>query len=190
MESSYSFTVTAGLAAYPLAPPKPICEVFRVEYRPTTSTRVIPLEGRQFNSMDELWGTWPNIGRSNPNYYTIWGTSPNLILYPTPNDAGSVSIYYYAYPVPLATDGSAASSTLDIPEGWADLAIMYAEYRAQRRDRDPRWQEIKTEYETQCTDLMGIANRSHMDVPGRITADIRQSMGSWWGSDPYGFGQF
>lgn len=135
--------VVKGTREYTL--PSDVIRIHRVEYRATGDGLAYPLEYRDFNSMDGVWHTQQDVSESTPMFFTMWGYPPTLkiVLYPTPALAGAIKVFYYKVPANLATDGSAENTTLDIPEGWEDLVLDFAEYRALRRDADPRWREAK-----------------------------------------------
>ena len=102
--------------------------------------------------------------------FTLWGYPPQLkiVLYPKPGLAGTLTVYYYKVPDDLATDGSAASTTLSVPNGWEDLVYEYVTYLALRRDRDPRWQEAKAAYDEKLTAMLDLTTR-WSDQSGSIT---------------------
>lgn len=122
--------------------------VHRVEWRPTGSSNVYPLEYRDFNSMDAVWWASQTTAKGYPTFYTMWGYPPTLkiVLYPTPSEAGKLKVFFYQTASNLATDGSAAGSTVQVPSGYEDLIESYVEYVALRKDRDPRWQESRAIY--------------------------------------------
>jgi hypothetical protein len=140
-------SVTAGTREYSL--PVDCLRVYRVEYRVTGNDEAFNLTFRQFNAMDEIWYTQQAITSNIPLYYTIWGFSPSnkIVIYPVPGNDGSLKVFNYRMPAELATDGSAAATVIEIPNGWENLLVDYAEYHALRKDRDPRWQEAKGLYE-------------------------------------------
>ena len=47
--------------------------VHRVEWSPTGSSNVYPLEYRDFNSMDAVWWASQTTAKGYPNFYTMWG---------------------------------------------------------------------------------------------------------------------
>ena len=122
--------------------------VHRVEWRPTASSNVYPLEYRDFNSMDAVWWASQTTSKGYPTFYTMWGYPPTLkiVLYPTPSEGGKLKVFFYQTASNLATDGSAAGSTVQVPVGYEDLIESYVEHVALRKDRDPRWQEARAIY--------------------------------------------
>lgn len=141
-----------------------------VEFQATGDNNKYTLEYRDKNSMSSVWGSWQNISTGYPVYYTSWLAPPALAiqLYPIPGVDGTVTTHYYRMPVDLATDGTAAATSLDIVAGWEDLAVDAVEYRALRFDRDPRWQEAKAEYEERVFQL-GEAAIRFTDQAGMVT---------------------
>lgn len=141
-------TITAAVSQYTLALTD-IVRVHRVEFTPTGQTTVYTLDYRDWNSMDSIWWSGQNQGGSIPSYYTMWGFTPNLImkLYPVPSTGGIAKLFYYRLPTSINTSGIQDANLIEVPEGWIDLVFDYAEFKALRRDRDPRWQEAKSQYD-------------------------------------------
>ena len=160
--------------------------VHRVEWRPNSSSQVYPLEYRDFNSMDAVWWSSQTTSKGYPSFYTMWGYPPSLkiILYPTSSEAGKLKMFYYLTPTDLATDGTAAGSTVKVPSGYEDLVEAYAEMVALRKDRDPRWQEARTLY---MDSLNGLIDRSRRwtDQGDFIQVGNRHLPGWLWGGDDY-----
>jgi hypothetical protein len=144
--------------------------VYRVEYKPTGQTNVYPLEYGDFNNLDAVWWTRKTISTGTPQMFTLWGYPPQLkiVLYPKPALAGTLTVYYYKVPADLATDGTAAATTLSVPNGWEDLVYEYVTYLALRRDRDPRWQEAKQAYDEKLAAMVDLTAR-WSDQSGSIT---------------------
>lgn len=147
--------------------PTDIIRVNRVEWRPTSQTQVYPLEYRDFVNMDAVWWSAQEITQNTPRMYTMWGYPPTLklILYPTPSEPGSLKTFYYRLPVDRAVDGTEQTSAIDIPEGWGDLLLDFAEYSALRKDADPRWQEAKALYLEHLNDFI-LTTRRWSDQSG------------------------
>lgn len=157
LQSTALITVTADVQEYTLD--GDYLRVHRVEWSPTSSSQVYPLDYRDFNSMDAVWWTSQTTSKGYPSFYTMWGYPPSLkiVLYPTPSEAGQLKMFYYLTPTDLATDGTAAGSTVQVPSGYEDLVESYAEMVALRKDRDPRWQESRSLY---MDSLNGFIERS------------------------------
>lgn len=166
--------VVAGTAKYTL--PTDVIRLHRVEFVPTGSTSIYPLEASTYQQMDSVWGVQQSVQRSYPSYYVLWGVAGaigmTIQLYPVPSQAGLLYLYYYRLPATLSSDSDVA----EIPAGWEDLVTQYAEYVAMRKDRDPRWQDSKALYEEALINLINVTRQLHdqarsvtvgtMSVPG------------------------
>lgn len=141
--------------------PATTLRVYRAEYIEDNNQKVYPLEWVDFNAADSVWWVDQATTDGRPRIYTLWGYPPNLQikLYPVPSVNGTLRVHYYSAPTALATDGTAASTNLSVPEGYTDLVLDYAEYKALRRDRDPRWQEAKAEYEQHLEQMTDMTRR-------------------------------
>ncbi len=130
----------------------------RAEYTYDGGVTVYPLEPRDMNEMDEFW-----IRRTQqsfrPSFIVATGYPPNwtAVLYPVPSSAGTLTVYYYRTPATANSD----TDPLDLPSGWEDVAIVYAAYCAIRKDRDPSWQLLKTEYEEKLASMIDSTRRFH-----------------------------
>lgn len=157
-----SVNAVVGTAKYNL--PSDVIRVHRIEFVPTGSTQVYPLESRTYDELDQYWGVNPTTQRSYPSYYAIWGvpggTSLQVQFYPVPSNTGVFNIYYYRLPGALTADGN----TLDIPEGWQDLVALYCEYVAKRKLRDSTWSEAKQLYDESLENLVAVS-RDYTDSP-------------------------
>lgn len=152
--------------------PADTIRISRVEWTPNNTDNIYPLEYRDFNAMDPIWWTNQASTSSNPQYWTTSGFPPSLTirLYPVPSSTGFINVFYYRYPTQLATDGSDANDTVELPTGWDDIVVDYVEYTALRKDRDPRWQEAKQLYEQHVDEVFALSRR-WTDQPGIITPD-------------------
>lgn len=146
-----------------------ILRVHRVEFTATGDSSTYPLEYVDVMNMDAFGWSARTLTSSHPYLYTIWGSIPNLklIVHPGPSIAGNFVVYHYRLPTALATDGTADASSPEIPDGWDDLLVDYCEFRALRRDRDPRWTEAKAIYDENVT-VMFEATRRWTDQAGMI----------------------
>lgn len=181
-ETTATVAIIANTQSYSLsAITPPIARVHRVEFVPTGYTQTYPLEYEDYSNLDSIWGTGKTTAQARPEVWTAWGASPaiNLLLYPKPSSAGTLTLYYYAVPVRLAeTTTSDASTVLKIPEGWESLILDFAEYHALRRDRDPRWQEAKQLYDDALTHFINMTSR-HSDQAGRMVPTGFGSVPGW-----------
>lgn len=174
----------AGTQQYKM--PDNIVRVYRLEFTVTGDEQIYTLDYRDFNTMDEVWWTAQSISQARPYMFTMWGMPPNLqlVVYPTPTDAGSFRLFYYRLPTPLANDGSQDEFAVELPEGWDDLAVEYAVMLAWRRDSDPRWQEAKAIYEDHLKDLKEDALR-WTDQAGMVTSGTSM-VPRWLWDEGYG----
>jgi len=158
--------------------------VHRVEWSPTASSSVYPLEYRDFNSMDAVWWSSQTTAKGYPSFYTMWGYPPTLkiVIYPTPSEAGKLKMFFYQTPTDLATDGTAVGSTVPVPSGYEDLVEYYCEFVALRKDRDPRWQEARALY---MDSLNGMLDRTRRWTDQGDFIQVGQShLPGWlWGNE-------
>lgn len=173
IQKSATINVVAGTQNY-TSLPADLLRLNRVEFISAGAQgQVTHLELRELNALDSTWYGGKQASSGRPLYCGISGYPPvlQLTLYPIPaeNDA-TLRVYYYASPTPIATNGTADSSTLDLPTGWDDLVYEYATYLAQRRDASPSWQDTKRIYEEHLGDMLAMTERWH-DQPGFISND-------------------
>lgn len=173
IQKSATINVVAGTQNY-TSLPADLLRLNRVEFISAGAQGAVShLELRELNALDSTWYGGKQAGSGRPLYCGISGYPPvlQLTLYPIPaeNDA-TLKVYYYASPTAIATNGTADSSTLDLPTGWDDLVYEYATYLAQRRDANPSWQDTKRIYEEHLGDMLAMTERWH-DQPGFITSD-------------------
>lgn len=161
LQTTGTFAATAGTQEYTM--PTDVVRVYRVVYTADGDTNRYVLEYADFNNMDEVWWSGQTLGASTPAMFTMWGAPPSLTLvaYPTPAVDGDFIVYYYKLPTALDTTDAGTDDTeqVDIPAGWEDVCVDYAEYVAMRRDADPRWQDAKGLYESRLADLYTTAIR-------------------------------
>lgn len=142
--STTEYTLTTGFGPN-------ILQISQVEWLPGDGRRV-PLHGRTREAMPSVWGHSQEQTTGEPVFYTCWGNPPvlKLKLYPAPNINSTARLYIARLPTPAAADGT----NLDFPEGWIEIIYDYVEYRALRKDRDPRWQESKALYDAGVSDML------------------------------------
>lgn len=159
--------------------PIDILRINRVEYYENSSDYVYVVEPREFNGMDTIGWMWHQQSSGNtPMYYTVWGYSPaaKLILFPKPNRTGSsIKIYYYKQAIELPVSSGSDSGAIDMPEGWQDAVSDFVEYKALRKQRDPRWQESKQLYEQKVLEMQEKTIRHHNQG---TTIDFYEQ--PWW----------
>lgn len=136
--------------------PNDTLRVYRVEWSRdgATGSNVIPLEYRDFNSMDSVWWSQQKTSKGDPYWFTMWGFPPNLnlVAYPTPDATvtAGLKVYYYRLPAAAVTGGD----TVECPAGWEDLITDYCEFNAWRKDGNPAWQEAKGLYEEKMVNMI------------------------------------
>lgn len=123
--------------------------VHRVEFKATANNLTIPLDYADVKNMDGFGWSQRTLAQNQPYAYTIWGSGATLklVVHPAPSAAGNFTVWYYRLPVELAEDGSDDSDPVELPAAWDDILLDYVEYRALRKDRDPRWVEAKALYD-------------------------------------------
>lgn len=165
--------VSAGTSIV-TATPTDILRIYRVEWL-TSDGRQIALEYSDVNNMDAIWWDQQNRSSAQPLLYTTQGYPPALRiqLYPIPADAGSVRVFYYKAAAPLIAD----TDLIDVPEGWDDIVLDYAEYRAYRRDGDDRWVTAKAHYDEQLAHLISTTRR-YVEATGMIQ-NTRAPIPAW-----------
>lgn len=172
LRGKYDQTVVSGTATYTPAFTSTTIpyRLNRVEFIPTGQTTIYPLEYRDPNSADEVWGIMQAQEQGIPAIWTSWGAPPSLSiqLFPTPSQAGTLRIWYYRQPAAIALDGSDDTDTVDIVEGWEDVLVDGVEWKALRRDSDQRWTEAKQLYE-QSLEAMMESTLRFTDAFGVIT---------------------
>lgn len=126
-----------------------IVRVHRVEFTPTGED-TIHLEYADVKNLDNYGYRQRALRNDRPYVYSIWGAGRTLklIVFPLPATAGSFTVWKYRLPVDLSeTDVTDANEDVEIPAAYDDILLDYIEYRALRKDRDPRWQEAKAMYD-------------------------------------------
>jgi hypothetical protein len=159
-----------------------LLRVHRVEWRTTGSNQWVALEPRDINAMDAVWYGSQDT-KSTPQVFTLKGTPPalSIIFYPTDPTGGTARIWWWR----LSTEVVADADVIDLPDGWHDVALDYAEYRALRRDSDPRWKEAFELYKDNLASLVE-QTRRFTDQNGMVTPDA-SGLPAWIYDDGYGW---
>lgn len=179
LQTRVDIATTANTQEYSL--PVDSIRIHRVEWRRSGDDQVFPLEYRDFNSIDSITWTAQTTSRGTPYLFTMWGFAPSLklVLYPTPETAGSLKIFYYRLPTERTSDGD----MVEVPEGWEDLIVDYAEMMALRKDSDPRWQEAKALYDERLGNMYDVTRRMS-DQGGMMVSESGAGVPGWlWGED-------
>lgn len=163
--------------------PTDLIRLHRVEYQ-AADDQTHALEYRDFQNMDSVWWSSQKTAEGTPLYYTTWGMPPNfkIVLFPTPAAVGTIRCFYYRLSATALDD----TTTVEVPEGWEDAVVTYAEMMAMRRDGNPAWQESKGLYEEKLSDLLVTAQR-YGDQAGMIdTFNGSGGLPGWLVNDGYG----
>lgn len=156
---SFSTAVAVIANTAEVTAPADMLRVHRVEYVPSGGGVVYPLQLTTYDELDQMWGIYPNTTGGIPVYVALWGFPPTvkMRLYPVPNQAGNLNIFYYRLPATASADGT----TLEVMTGYEDLIALYCEYVARRKDRDPTWQEAKQMYEERVAEMVDTTRQWH-----------------------------
>lgn len=159
-----TISVTANTGTYTAA--SDILHIRHVYFTPDGDTRMIPLEARAWEGMDNVWGTQQNATGAYPVLYSVYGYAPTLSikLFPTPSVDGDLTLHVAR--LPAALDVTSGTGNIDVPEAWLEAAYDYAEYMALRKDRDPRWQEVYALYEAKVLQINEIGDT--INAPGEF----------------------
>jgi hypothetical protein len=160
----------SGPTAWPLL--GDVIRINRVEFVPALqNNQIYRVEPSTQNEMDQIWGTYQQNTSSYPRWYVLLGYPGGsgrnqflIQLYPVPAQAGTLNVYYYRTPTPLTdpvANPNAYQVTLDIVEGWDDLAVEYAVYKGLQKQRNPEWQARKQEYEMAVAQMIDVTRKFH-----------------------------
>lgn len=157
LEDTVEFPAVANTQSYIPAELSGAFHVDRVEYIPDGQPLKYPLEYRDFRSLEGVWWTAQSQTIAIPEFFTLWGAPPSmkLVVYPTPAIDGKFRVFFWRVPHTMTTD----NDLLEVPAGWEDLVIDYGEYLGLRRDRDPRWQEVKAKFDERIQYMIRYTSR-------------------------------
>lgn len=166
IEDKATIAVTAGVPE--VAGPADSVKVTSITFTPDGISRDYPLE---YVDVDVATGIYYTGSTSHvPERFTLWQPAPNMAirLYPNPTSAGQLTVWYRRLPAELdPADPDSDTEPLDFPEAWIELLLDFAEARALRRDRDPRWNESWSLYQAARAEML-IRTQRHADQPGAI----------------------
>lgn len=160
--------------------PANVLRIHNVEYLPTGQSTRINLIGRSRESLQ--LGSFQDLNVSNPYIYTAWGFPPTLKLRVFPSPAYNGNLHLYVSRLPLiipVTGGTTDTTNLDFPEGWIEIVYDYVEMRALRRDKDTRWQESQSLYETNVQQMANAAS-TYLRDSGEIVGERPGFMNDYW----------
>jgi hypothetical protein len=181
--TSSSVSVVAGTQFY--TAPSTAIQISRVEYKASTSNAIYPLEYRDINAMDVVWGINQSIGRGTPEYYTLVSANPlSIELCPTPGVGGTLKVYYYAMPTDLTVNANTdAATNLDVPVGWEDLPVEWATGMGFRKSRDVNAYQLAVAVFAQQLDRLTEMATRYTDSPTGIVPDY-----GWYGGVALDYG--
>jgi len=163
--ATQSYNVAANTPQY--TAPVDMVRIHRIEYF-YSANDVWPLTYKVPMSMDQIWSGNRAQPSTRPRYYTVWGVTPGatITLFPQPSQSTSsgfptFNVWYYRLPVAM----SSPTDLLDLPQGWDNLPILYAEFRALRKDKDKSWQDAKALYDEQLSEMVRLT-RWQVDQSG------------------------
>lgn len=140
LKDKITVNTVAGSGSYAL--PANIVAVEHCYFSEAASGRNYPMTPRHLENFDAVRGyDWSREG--TPSFFTTQGFAPSLTLttFPVPVSSADHFTLLVAR-LPVAIDPSASDlATVDTVEAWFDALVDYCEFKALRRDRDPRWQE-------------------------------------------------
>lgn len=164
-------TIVGGVGTSEYLLPSSAIQITRVEFTPSgANTQTYKVEYSDMKNLDNFgWSQRANTTYS-PFVYTVVGSGATLklIVFPSQGAAGNFTVWYYRLPVALSeTDATQQAVAVEIPQGYDDILTDFVEYRALRKDRDPRWQEAKSIFDENLG-LMYDATRRWVDEAGAI----------------------
>lgn len=178
LEDRDTIAAVVGTGEYAIS--TDVVRVHRVEFTPT-SEDTVRLEYADLKDLDSFGWRQRTMQQDRPYVYTIWGAGPalKLIVFPVPGTAGNFTVYVYRLPAALAESSSAdANTAVEIPQGYDDILLDYIEYRAMRKDRDPRWVEAKAMYDENLAQMYDNTRR-WTDQPGMILPSDNGALPAW-----------
>jgi hypothetical protein len=152
-----TLAATAAVQAY--VAPTDLVRIYRLEFVPTNQTAyTYSLDFRGYNEMDAAWGNLKTLPSAYPQLYTLWNNPDDsdptvkglqILLYPVPQVAGTLNVYYYRSIIPAVND----TDDIDILVGWETMIYDWAAGRALRKDADPRFREYQADWTQKLQDL-------------------------------------
>lgn len=106
------------------------------------------LEATHLEELMRVTGNRPSTD-GYPMFFTTMGSQPtvSLTIHPIPNQDGVLQLSEIIIPTQINPDGSEDDQLINVPPTWYDALADYVEYKALRRDRDPRFQEALQAYQ-------------------------------------------
>lgn len=149
-----------------------VVRIQRIEFVPINQTnQIYKLEPSMPNEMDQVWGTYQQSQSSYPRFWVTHGypggVGRNLFtlqIYPNPSQAGMLNIFYYRLPGTIGdpvADPTQYDVTIDMPNGWDEMIVIFATYRAMQKQRTPEWNSRKAEYEERVAQIIDVTRKYH-----------------------------
>lgn len=170
-----TIAVTAQLGQYTV--PADVLKINFMYFQQTNSSQQFPMEARAWEAMNNIWWDQQDTARGYPQIFTTYGMPPALMLkvFPVPSIAGSLRLHVARLPVEM--DVAVGTGNIEVPTAWLEVAYDYAEYKALRKDRDPRWQESLQLYEQKIEQMIDL--RDTINAPGEFVFNGQTMLPSW-----------
>lgn len=157
-----------------------VIRVNDVYFAPTAdSTRLIPLENRAWDAMNQIWWDYQNrVQGGDPQFVASYGYAPTtqLKLFPVPYRAGTLHVYVARMPADL--DIATGAGNIDMPTGWVEVCYDYAEYMALRKDRQMDVaMQAKAAFDEKLATM--IQNGDYLNAPGEFIWDGPYGVPGW-----------
>lgn len=172
LRATSPLATVAGTAVYSATLPTTLLRINMAYYAPPSSTQKFPLEFADQHALDRMWGTHMEISQGVPAFFTTWGYTPllNVRLYPIPNGAGTLYLYYSK--LPTAVVDATPTGVIDLPNGWEDVVLDWVEYKCYLTDNQiPRATEALRMFDQHLMALHEASIR-FVDQPGNIVPDM------------------
>lgn len=162
---STSIAAVVGTQKYDL--PTDCIRVHKVDFVPTGQTQQYPLRPCTEGELIQYAGVNPLMQGAYPALFAAWGmpggtgnATLKMKVYPVPGQTGTFNLYYYRQPAALVT-GTNDATALEVPAGWDDLVVQYAESVALLKDQDPRWRDVRQLFENDLGYLIDVTRQYH-----------------------------
>ena len=157
--------------------PSDVLKINFMYFQQTGSTQQFPMEARAWEAMNNIWWDQQDSATGNPQLFTTFGMPPTLQLkvFPAPSIGGTFTLHVARLPVAL--DVATGTGNIEVPTAWLEAAYDYAEYKALRKDRDPRWQESLQLYEQKIEQMIDL--RDTINAPGEFVFSGSGMLPTW-----------
>lgn len=126
------------------------------------------LQYKDLMSGQQDWGTGRRQVSGMPAAFWTWDHPPTLAvsLYPTPSESGTLTIYFYREAQRRLTDGTQDALSVDLPSGWEETAVLYARYRAFKKDGQVEQAQLELQEWNDNLQALSSAATRFTDQPG------------------------